>query len=171
MIPFQYNFTERYAEIVHELKTPCAVSAAWDPSEDRPVPVLERYLCLWDTGATISAITKQVATDLGLPTEALIPIHHAGGTSNDVPQHFVNLQLPNNVVMVGRPVAQLPLTNCDVIVGMDIISRGDFAISNLDGKTTFTFRMPSVVEFDFVRDLDAMKENQRRVSGEGSQID
>ena len=171
MNPFQYNFTERYEEIVHELITPCAISAAWDPSEDKPVPALARYQCLWDTGATISAITKRVATELGLPTEARIPIHHAGGTSNDVSQHFVNLQLPNNVVMVGRPVAQLPLTNCDVIVGMDIISRGDFAISNLDGRTTFTFRMPSVEEFDFVRDLNAMKEIQRTNSGDGSQYD
>lgn len=126
------------------LITACAVSASWDPLEEKPEPVAVRYECLWDTGATISAVTKRVATDLGLATEALIPIQHAGGSSDNVPQHYVNLQLPNNVVMAGRPVAQLPLSNCDVIVGMDIISQGDFAISNLDGNTTFTFRMPSV---------------------------
>jgi len=169
VIPLQYNFTTRYAGIVKALITACAVSASWDPLEEKPEPVAVRYQCLWDTGATISAITNRVATDLGLPTEALIPIHHAGGSSRNVPQHYVNLQLPNNVVMVGRPVAQLPLTNCDVLVGMDIISLGDFAISNLDGKTTFTFRMPSVEEFDFVRDLDAIKENQRTDAGEGTQ--
>lgn len=161
MIPTEYNFTTRYAGIVTALITQCAVSASWDPLEEKPEPVAVRYQCLWDTGATISAITKRVATDLGLPTEALIPIQHAGGVSVDVPQHYVNLHLPNNVVMVGRPVAQLPLTNYDVLVGMDIISQGDFAVSNLDGKTTFTFRIPSVEEFDFVADLDAIKESQR----------
>lgn len=171
MIPLQYNFTTRYTGIVNALITACAVSVSWDPLEEKPEPVAVRYQCLWDTGATISAITKRVATELGLPTEALIPVQHAGGRSANVPQHYVNLQLPNNVVMVGRPVAQLPLTNCDVIVGMDIISQGDFAISNLDGKTTFTFRMPSVEEFDFVRDLDAKKDNDRTDAGEGTQED
>ena len=160
MIPFQRNFTTRYEGIAPALITPCAVSASWDPLEEKPEPVAVRYQCLWDTGATMSAITKRVATDLGLPTEALIPIQHAGGASAGVPQHYVNLLLPNGVMIVGRAVAQLPLTNCDVIVGMDIISLGDFAVSNVNGKTTFTFRIPSVEEFDFVADLDAKKASQ-----------
>ena len=160
MIPVQYNFTQRYTGIVGAIKTACAVSAAWNQLEEKPEPVAVRYHCLWDTGATISAVAKHVASDLGLSTEARIPIQHAGGRSANVPQHYVNLHLPNNLVMVGRPLAQLPLTNCDVLVGMDIISRGDFAISNLDGKTTFTFRIPSVEEFDFVRALDAIIEGK-----------
>ena len=166
MIPFQYNYTKRYQGIVPALITPCAISASWDPLEERPEPVAVRYQCLWDTGATISAITERVATDLGLPTEALIPIRHAGGVSVDVPQHYVNLQLPNGVLIVGRAVAQLPLASYDVIVGMDIISLGDFAISNFNGKTTFTFRIPSVEEFDFVADWNAIKENQEIDSSE-----
>lgn len=32
---------------------------------------------------------------------------------------------------------------------MDIISRGDFAITNFGGKTTFSFRIPSTEEIDF----------------------
>ena len=97
MIPRQHNFTTRYKGIVNALITPCAVSASWDPLEEKPEPVAVRYQCLWDTGATISAITKRVVDDLGLATEARIPIQHAGGVS-DVPQHYVNLLLPNNVV-------------------------------------------------------------------------
>ncbi|MCY4106118.1 MAG: aspartyl protease family protein [Chloroflexi bacterium] len=161
MIPDQYSFTTKYNGIATALITPCAISAAWDPLEEKPEPVAVRYQCLWDTGATISAVTKRVATDLGLATEALIPIQHAGGVSVDVPQHYVNLQLPNNVVVVGRAVAQLPLTNYDVLIGMDIISQGDLAISNFNGKTTFTFRMPSVKEFDFVAEWDAIKKSQQ----------
>lgn len=155
MNPFQYSYTKRYEEIVPALITPCAISASWDPLEEKPEPVAVRYQCLWDTGATMSAVTRRVATDLGLSTEALIPIRHAGGASADVPQHYVNLQLPGGVLIVGRAVAQLPLASFDVIVGMDIISLGDFAISNLNGKTTFTFRIPSVKEFDFVADWEA----------------
>ena len=152
MIPSEYSYTKRYPEIVSAVITPCAISASWDPLEEKPEPVAMRYQCLWDTGATISAVTKRVANDLGLTTEALIPIQHAGGVSVDVPQHYVNLLLPGGMLIVGRPVAQLPLANFDVIVGMDIISRGDFAVSNYDGKTTFTFRIPSAEELDFAAD-------------------
>jgi len=169
MTPEPYSFTTKYAGIETALITRCAVSASWDPLEERPEPVEVRYQCLWDTGATISAITKRVATDLGLLTEALIPIQHASGESVETPQHYVNLILPNNVVVVGRAVAQLPLTNFDVIVGMDIISLGDFAISNFNGKTTFTFRIPSVEEFDFVADSDAKREGKRTDSGDRTQ--
>lgn len=87
------------------------------------------------------------------------------------PKHYVNLQLPNNVVVVGRPVAQLPLTNYDVIVGMDIISLGDFAVSNFNGNTTFTFRIPSVEEFDFVADFDAKNASQDIASSDGTRED
>ena len=171
MNPSQYNYTKRYQGIVPALITPCAISASWDPLEEKPEPVAVRYQCLWDTGATISAITGRVATDLGLPTEALIPIRHAGGLSVDVPQHYVNLQLPGGVLIVGRAVAQLPLASYDVIVGMDIISLGDFAISNFNGKTTFTFRIPSVEEFDFVADWNAIKDSQEIDTSDTTQAD
>lgn len=157
MSPVQYNYTKRYRRIVPALITLCAISASWDPLEEKSEPAAVQYQCLWDTGATISAITERVATDLALPIEALIPIRHAGGLSVDVPQHYVNLQLPDGVVIVGRAVAQLPLASYDVIVGMDIISLGDFAISNFSGKTTFTFRIPSLEEFDFVADWNAIE--------------
>ena len=159
MIPTQHNYSKRYTGIVKALMTPCAVSAASDPLEEKPEPVAVRYQCLWDTGATISGITPRVATDLNLPTEALLPIRHAGGRSDAVPQHYVNIHLPNNVLMIGRAVAQLPLTRFDVLVGMDIISQGDFAISNFGGRTTFTFRIPSVEEIDFVAEYDANRQD------------
>ena len=43
----------------------------------------------------------------------------------------------------------------DVVIGMDIITRGDFAVTNLDGKTTFSFRIPSLADIDFVQDDNA----------------
>ena len=39
----------------------------------------------------------------------------------------------------------------DVLIGMDIINLGDFAVSNHNGKTTFSFRMPSVDEIIFTK--------------------
>jgi len=37
----------------------------------------------------------------------------------------------------------------DVVIGMDVIGKGDLAVTNLNDKTTFTFRIPSEEEIDF----------------------
>jgi hypothetical protein len=43
--------------------------------------------------------------------------------------------------------------NCDIIIGMDIITQGDFAITNFGGNTFFSFRMPSIQTIDFEGEL------------------
>ena len=45
------------------------------------------------------------------------------------------------------------MTGTEVLIGMDIISLGDFAVTNLNNKTWFTFRMPSVARLDFVKEI------------------
>ena len=38
----------------------------------------------------------------------------------------------------------------DVLIGMEIIARGDFAITYPEDKTKFTFRIPRQADIDFV---------------------
>ncbi len=40
----------------------------------------------------------------------------------------------------------------DVLIGMDIITQGDVAITNLGGNTVFSFRIPSQKQVDFVQE-------------------
>ena len=56
-------------------------------------------------------------------------------------------------------VIGLPMENAghEVIIGMDIISKGDLAITNFDGKTTITFREPSMETIDFVAEIELYK--------------
>ena len=42
---------------------------------------------------------------------------------------------------------------------MDIISLGDFSVTNVDGKTAMSFRFPSIKEVDYV--LEANKQNDQ----------
>lgn len=44
----------------------------------------------------------------------------------------------------------------DIIIGMDIISKGDFAVSNLNGKTSFSFRIPSFGTANFLNEYDSL---------------
>ncbi len=63
---------------------------------------------------------------------------------------IVNLFLPNKVLVPDVGVTLMTLSaDFDVLVGMDIINLGDFAVSNYKSSTNFTFRMPSKEKIDF----------------------
>lgn len=108
---------------------------------------------IWDTGATGSAITKSLAFKLGL-----IPV----GKANVKGVHglrTVNVYAIKVVLNNTRVSFILKATECDsltdddyaeMLVGMDVITRGDFAITNYQGKTVMTYRIPSMQAIDFV---------------------
>ena len=67
-----------------------------------------------------------------------------------VPKFYVNVTLPNNVEIIVLPVMSGTPSGSDVVIGMDIISQGDFAVTNMNGKTKFSFSIPSQRDIDFV---------------------
>ena len=77
-------------------------------------------------------------------------VHTAqGSTTTDT--FLVGIFLPNKVVLNEVRVSKGIFRDADVLIGMDIISQGDFAVTNKDGKTVFSFRMPSTECIDFVK--------------------
>ena len=97
---------------------------------------------LWDTGATSSVITHELSRTLGL-----IPINRrkVTGVNNTsiVDVAKIAVELPNSVMLNSVKVSICKLTqDIDMLIGMDIILKGDFAISNAGGKTLFTFAIP-----------------------------
>ena len=143
-----HSFTRNYGALRDTLISECQISAAWSRQGDVVAPRLLKCDALWDTGATISAITEDVAKALELRSEASFEIYHAQGSST-VPFYHVDFGLPNGETVEGVMVSQGVLKGCDVIIGMDIINKGDFAVTNRDGITVFSFRMPSIVHIDF----------------------
>ena len=107
-------------------------------------------MAVWDTGATRSVITQTVVKTCGLVPIGTTTISHAQGTTEDVEVFLVNIALPNRVGIPGLRVSRGVLSVADVLIGMDIISRGDFAVTNRGGKTKFSFRIPSQADIDFV---------------------
>ena len=145
MMPFQ-AFTEKSDKIETQLITKCYVNE----------PVLEwhygllltEFRGLWDTGATHSGISKNVATLLNLIPVRQTTIFHANGQAV-VNVYNISTVLPNNIFVPLITVAEGTFSGFDLLIGMDIITQGDFSISNKDGKTVFGFRMPSYKEIDF----------------------
>ena len=149
-------FTTKYGRISRRLLTKCFVSAAWLPQDDSSAPPLLEFDALWDTGATASVVTADVATKLELPPEGTSEVFHAQGSTH-VPNYFVNLGLPNRVGIAGLRVTEGILKGCDVLIGMDVINLGDFAVTNRDGETIFSFQMPSIHQIDFVEIMERRK--------------
>ena len=66
--------------------------------------------------------------------------------------------MPNKICFVGVEVTEAKLFGItEMLIGMDIISQGDFSVTHADGKTTFSFRMPSVKTIDYVEDSQKLK--------------
>jgi predicted aspartyl protease len=110
------------------------------------------FVAIWDTGATHSVISPNVVKACGLQSIGVQRVYHAQGEALNVKRFLVNLGLPNRVGFPGLPVTLGVLKNADVLIGMDIIGRGDFAVTNSNGKTKFSFRIPSEADIDFVKE-------------------
>lgn len=81
-------------------------------------------------------------------------VHGVSGVVNSN-TYLINISLPNHVVIQSITVTEGQLTGADVLIGMDIISLGDFIITNCNGQTVMSFRMPSAEPVDFVKQIQA----------------
>lgn len=148
------SFTLQSKGILHVLQTKCNISEAisvLELSQGVPHPPIKEFLAIWDTGASSSAISKRVVESLNLkPTGK--GLCDTGAGTVPVDKYSVNILIPPGV---GFSTLDVPCLNIkgDVLIGMDIISRGDFCITNKNGETIFTYQTPSYHEVDYTREL------------------
>jgi predicted aspartyl protease len=95
---------------------------------------------VFDTGATCSVISSSLANKLRLPIVGRSPMTTASETI-EAPKHYVNFLLPNNTMISMCRVLAAPLSGCDFLFGMDIISKGDVSIVSRQGFMVLTFTM------------------------------
>ena len=148
-----------FSGLVERVTTEIQLCEPFDPGVPIAVPSVSfKTPALWDTGATNSLITESTAQALGLPQAGVVDMKHAGGASVS-PTYIVNLLLPNNVLIAGVPVIQCDniVGDFGAIVGMDIICRGDFSITNVAGRTAMSYRFPSISTIDYVAEANARK--------------
>jgi hypothetical protein len=110
---------------------------------------------IWDTGASGSAITKKVAQQLGLIPSGMAHVNTANGIATQM-TYTVDIGLPNKVIIQGIVATQVDAlaAGCDALIGMDVITLGDFSVTNHNGSTCMSFRVPSGHEIDYVKNLN-----------------
>ena len=108
---------------------------------------------LWDTGATGSSITKSMASALGLISLGKRHVRGVHGI-NETDVYYVSITLDNKNITIKAKVTECNELSHDksvgLLIGMNIITMGDFAITNYQGATTMSFRVPSLQKIDFV---------------------
>ncbi len=148
--PAHWAFTATAEGLPNVLQSPCKVGiagrAAGAPKEE--------FTAIWDTGATHSAITQKVVERCGLQPTGRIQIRHAGieEKPDETDTYLVNLGLPNNVIIESITVSRGGFSGGDVLIGMDIINTGDFAITHANGQSKFSFQLPPQADIDFVKE-------------------
>jgi len=103
---------------------------------------------IWDTGASCSIITEKVIDKLGLLLIGETTIQGVTG-SKKVNRYAVEFLLPNDCSIKLMANGCSEILGCDVLIGMDIISTGDFAITANSKGSTFSFQIPHGKEIDF----------------------
>lgn len=116
---------------------------------------------IWDTGATNSCISKSLAQELGLVPVQRTTVLGVHG-SEEVNVYYVTIILLNPKIKHNVLVTECSELSEDgkirMLIGMDIITKGDFCITNLNGKTIMTYRSPSIELIDWVAEF---KEQER----------
>lgn len=113
-------------------------------------------LAIWDTGATNSVITKSAASALGLIPMSMASVSGVHGTKI-VNVYLVKITLNNENISITTQVTECEelssKNDTAMLIGMNIINLGDFHISNYNGQTVMTFRVPSLERTDYVQEI------------------
>ena len=156
----QTSFTTQFSNRVNVLFNEVGVGLARQDDDASANPQVMLFNAIWDTGATVSVITDDVISQLKLsPIDRISVANTQGMSESDV--YLVNIYLPNQVVFKEMRVTWGKLNHpYSILIGMDIIAVGDFAVTHPKGKTKMSFSLPSS------RNLDFVKENKMvRVTG------
>ena len=129
------TYKKEYPTLVEDIMTECDIYSAFGQKfhTDRAI---------WDTGADTTIISSRIVKKLNLQPYKAGGISGIGGDT-DTNVYLVHVQVPTGDFVANVEVMESEFADIDLLVGMDVITFGDFLITNNDGKTTFQFRTPS----------------------------
>lgn len=144
--------TRKYDVKVDCIVTECYIYVPVDLSSCKDVKRVKVVRSLWDTGASVSLISARVAKVLGLVSigKSGVSGYNEGIDVKDT--YCVHVGLPTGDIVTNIMAMEFDSDEYDAVIGMDVIGKGDLAITNLNDRTTFSFRIPSEEVIDFSKE-------------------
>lgn len=172
-----FGFTTKANGIARELVNEIFISEAYEENSGLPEPTRKPFKAVWDTGATNTVISRRIVQELALKPSGRTTCRVVGSGDQEIHEYetetfYVNVYLPNRVMITGVRVSEGSVAGVDVLIGMDIITSGDLAVTNYNGQTWWTFRVPSNEPIDFVEEINqhSLHHNIRRDGANKSQL-
>lgn len=139
-------FTQRNSDTIEAIITECRICPPVDfSSGEMPQKVYTSQNAMWDTGATNTLISPKIIKALDLKPFGKSGISSANGII-ETNTYLIHVGIATGSVITNILALEDDNEDYEVVIGMDIISQGDFAFSNKDGHSTFSFRIPSTEE-------------------------
>lgn len=158
-----YAFTTKASGTAMELRNNVDLESSFVVPGSNYTP--QKWRGLWDTGASLSCIHKRVMNYMHLLPLGTKDISTANGTT-PVDTCMINVILPNGVRIKDLIVACADIGNdVDILLGMDIINCGSFAVSNFEKQTWHSFIIPSNKAIDYNKDarmLNKISQSHRK---------
>jgi hypothetical protein len=147
-------FTFDYAGITNNICTKCGIIKVLKTYDNEILKSVYNlnYTALWDTGSNISVVSKNIVNILGLQSIGKITMKHLYG-KEEVNTYSVSIFLPNNICIPSIKVSEGIFDDCDMLIGMDVITAGDFVITSPQKKTRFSFQIPSTHNTDYENEI------------------
>jgi len=132
-------FNISYGKPVNKLVAPINILPIF---HDTPVKIE----ALWDTGATATCIKPALFDRLKLRLLNINNHTTLAGVGGEAAAKitYAHLFITPTLELEFCPmyVVDFP-SKADILIGMDIIGKGDFVVCNADNKTSFSFAIPS----------------------------
>ncbi len=142
-------FTQRNSSVVEAIITECRICPPVDFKKgEMPKGVYTSQNAMWDTGATNTLISSKIIKALALKPFGKSGLSSANGII-ETNTYLVHVGLPSGAIVTNVLALEDENEDYEIVIGMDIISQGDFAFTNKDGHSTFSFRIPSEEEIIF----------------------
>jgi hypothetical protein len=137
-------FIIEYEGLVSEISTPVRLEPVY--TADKSLLGTQAEIeAIWDTGTDMTCIKPSLRDRLKLCQSELVePITMSGiGGNVEADGTLVSIWLAPNFVLELCPVYIIDFPGKEeLLIGMDIITMGDFAACNTDGKTSCSFVVP-----------------------------
>ncbi len=142
-------YRHHFSGIVNRILVDCNIAIPHTIGADRAMKAL------WDTGACCTCIATSVAQAMGLTRVNEKQLIGADNKPFMADVFCVRLQM-GHFVIENMEVCGIPMDGKaeNMIIGMDVITKGDLSITNYQGQTFLTFREPSLERIDYVAEID-----------------